>query len=337
MKNICFQITITLAVLVGLLFAQVPRTMLVEHFTQASCGPCAAQNPALHTLLTANPNVAYIKYQVNWPGTDPMNAHNPSQVNSRVNYYTVNSVPTTVFEGNVYKGSPSGFTQAMINNRATASSPFSLSVSYRLSSALDSIYVTAIVRKEADTANTGVFTRIAVLEKQIHFNVAPGSNGEKDFYHVMKRMLPNAVGTALPTGMVVGDYDTIEVAWKIVNVYEIDQLMVVAFVQNTNNKNVYQAATSDVVITGAQEAINDFAVNVYPNPTSDFITFSYPASESVEISLINSQGQKVWAQSTNEMSTSYLADLSGFAAGLYFCKIVSGEKESVRRIVIQAQ
>ena len=337
MKNICFQITITLAVLIGLVFAQVPRTMLVEHFTQASCGPCAAQNPALHTLLTANPNVAYIKYQVNWPGTDPMNAHNPSQVNSRVNYYTVNSVPSTVFEGNVYKGAPSGFTQAMINNRATASSPFSLSLSYRLSSAQDSIYVTAIVRKEADTANTGVFTRIAVLEKHIHFNVAPGSNGEKDFYHVMKRMLPNAVGTALPTGMVVGDYDTIEVAWKIVNVYELDQLMVVAFIQNTNNKNVYQAASSDAILTSTQENLNDFVVNVYPNPTSDFISFSYPPAESVQISIINSLGQTVWVQATEEVSSAYSADLRGFTPGLYLAKIVAGGKESVHRILIQAQ
>lgn len=337
MKNIGFQFTLLLAVLVGVVSAQVPRTMLVEHFTQASCGPCAAQNPGLHTLLTANPNVAYIKYQVNWPGYDPMNAHNPSQVNSRVNYYTVNSVPNTVFEGNVYKGSPSGLTQTMINNRASVSSPFSLTVSARISDAQDSIYVTAIVRKEADTANTGVFTRIAVLEKQIHFNVAPGSNGEKDFYHVMKRMLPNAVGTALPTGMIVGDYDTIEVAWKIVNVYEIDQLMVVAFVQNTNNKNVYQAATSEAYFTASESILDEFKVNVFPNPTSDFINFSYPASESVQISIINSLGQTVWVQATEEMSTAYSADLRGFTPGLYLCKIVAGEKESVQRIMIQAQ
>jgi hypothetical protein len=30
------------------------RLVLVEHFTQASCGPCASQNPALKTLLDAN-------------------------------------------------------------------------------------------------------------------------------------------------------------------------------------------------------------------------------------------------------------------------------------------
>jgi hypothetical protein len=337
MKTTILRFSLFSLFIIGTICAQVPRTMLVEHFTQASCGPCAAQNPALHTLLTANPNVTYIKYQVSWPGVDPMNVHNPSQVNSRVNYYTVSSVPSTVFEGNVYKGSPSGFTQSMINARASASSPFSLSITARINDTQDSIFATAIVRKEADTATTGVFTRIAVLEKHIHFNIAPGSNGEKDFYHVMKRMLPNAVGTALPTTMAVGDYDTIEVAWKIVNVYEIDQLMVVGFIQNTNSKNVYQAASSDAMFTSVQANLPDFKVMVYPNPTNDILNFSYPSSESVQIQLFNNQGQIIHTETSSGISDSYSTDVSAFVPGIYLCKIIAGDNEHVSRVLIQAQ
>jgi hypothetical protein len=54
------------------------RLVLLEHFTQASCGPCASQNPALNALLDNNTTkVVAIKYQTSWPGTDPMNAANP--------------------------------------------------------------------------------------------------------------------------------------------------------------------------------------------------------------------------------------------------------------------
>ena len=37
----------------SLAFAQSQRLVLVEAFSQASCGPCAAQNPALNAALTA--------------------------------------------------------------------------------------------------------------------------------------------------------------------------------------------------------------------------------------------------------------------------------------------
>ena len=35
--------------------AQNQRLVLAEEFTNASCGPCAAQNPAFDALLSANP------------------------------------------------------------------------------------------------------------------------------------------------------------------------------------------------------------------------------------------------------------------------------------------
>lgn len=37
-----------------------------------------------------------------------------------------------------------------------------------------------------------------VIEKHIHFNTAPGTNGEKDFYNVMKKMLPGSGAPACP-------------------------------------------------------------------------------------------------------------------------------------------
>ena len=56
--------------------AQVAQMPIVEHFTQASCGPCASQNPTLYTTLGTfgSANYAKITYQTSWPGVDPMNA-----------------------------------------------------------------------------------------------------------------------------------------------------------------------------------------------------------------------------------------------------------------------
>jgi len=75
-------------------FAQAQRLVLVEEFTQASCPPCASQNPGFNDLIDANPDkIRSIKYQESWPGVDPMNAQNPTQVATRTSYYGVNAVP----------------------------------------------------------------------------------------------------------------------------------------------------------------------------------------------------------------------------------------------------
>ena len=83
-------------------FAQSQRLVLVEAFSQASCGPCAAQNPALNAALTAagTNKVVSVKYQTDWPGVDPMNAQNPAEVDTRVAYYNVTGVPSRRLDGN---------------------------------------------------------------------------------------------------------------------------------------------------------------------------------------------------------------------------------------------
>src|SRR3954467_14352034 len=84
----------------ALAFGQSQRLVLAEEFTQASCPPCASQNPAFNALLTANASkVTSIKYQTSWPGTDPMNAQNPNEVATRVALYNVSGVPDSPMDG----------------------------------------------------------------------------------------------------------------------------------------------------------------------------------------------------------------------------------------------
>ena len=76
------------------LLGQSQRKVLIEHFTQASCGPCAAINPQLQPILERNKTkITKITHQVSWPGVDPMNKDNPGEVQDRVNYYGVTGVP----------------------------------------------------------------------------------------------------------------------------------------------------------------------------------------------------------------------------------------------------
>ena len=226
-------------------FGQSQRLVLFEEFTQASCPPCAATNPALNTLLNANSTkIVSIKYQVSWPGYDPMYLQNTSEVNTRVSYYNVTGVPNGVEDGNQFNAQPAGFTQTMINNRYAMPSPFTFSLSHAFSPNYDSIYVHAIVNCTQAVSATS-YARFAVIERNIWWCAPPGTNGETHFEGVMKKMLPNVTGTLMPATINVGDQFTYDFAWKLTGIYDANQLAVVGFIQNNTTKEVYQAGYSD--------------------------------------------------------------------------------------------
>jgi hypothetical protein len=181
---------------------------------------------------------------VNWPSPgDPMNLANPQENGARVTYYGVNYVPQSNLDGNYYNGSANGWSMTTVNNRYAMPSPIEVSVQHWISPGNDSVYSNMLVKATGTVSGTLIGHNV-IIEKWIHFNTAPGSNQEKDFYNVMKKMLPNANGTLLPAVMNAGDYVILEGAWKFGTVYDLNQIAAVGFVQNKNTKEVFNTGNS---------------------------------------------------------------------------------------------
>ncbi len=235
--------------------AQAPRRVLVEEFTQASCPPCAVYNPIFHGVIFTPGNetkVSLLCYQVNWPGSDPMNAQNPSEVASRVTYYGINAVPDCLADGGVteagmpiYHGNIADFKQPVIDNRVVVTSPFEMSVDHNLHVKLDSVTVTLTVKNVSPAEMPDVYTlQTALIEKTVEFHVPPGTNGELEFVSVMRKMIPNVSGSKLgimPAGASKSFSYTIAVPSYI---YSLRNLGVISFIQNITKKEVMQAAES---------------------------------------------------------------------------------------------
>jgi hypothetical protein len=251
------------------LFSQSQRLVLLEHFTQASCGPCATYNPSIHTLLVNNPDkITSINYHTSWPGYDPMYNHNTVDNAGRTSFYNVSSVPNSVLDGNYYNGHPNGWNINSVNQRYAVPSPCNLMAFQRLSPTQDTLFVTLVVEATAEITGQ-IAATAAVIEKHVHFNSAPGNNGEKDFYNVMKKLLPSKSGQSLPTPMAAGDYVIIESYWVLANVYNINELSLVGFVQNTLSKEIYQSCN----LTPGNYAglyANDVEVLSLPNMTDRY-------------------------------------------------------------------
>lgn len=255
----------------GAVDAQSQRIVLTEEFTNASCPPCAAQNPAFNALLQANPTkTVAIKYQTNWPGVDPMNAQTQSMVGPRVTYYGVTGVPHGVIDGtpiantcNAYVGAPACLTQATIDNRYATPSPFDLAVSHVYSTNYDSITIT--IQATCTQAVSGnLVLQTGIVENTIRFAAAPGANGETQFYNVMRQMLPNSTGTALAGAWTVGQTQTFTFSVPVPSyVYNKNEMGVIAFIQDNATKAVHQAGYSAPQPLGLDASIASYA-NVVP-------------------------------------------------------------------------
>ena len=241
-----FTLFLSLLIVTTIVYSQSPRMVLQEEFTSSTCGPCASANPTFHTWMGQHPDIyTTIFWHCNWPspGNDPMYLANVVDNAYRIGFYAVNSIPWALVDGNVYDNNGGALQWSVIQNRSAVPSPFTITLEHQLNATQDSIFVTMLITcTQALTAS--LVAHNVVVEDHVHFTTAPGTNGEKDFYNVMKKMLPSKDGTSLPVSFVPGDYSVMKYAWKLASVYDVTQLSAVSFVQNKTTKEIYQTANS---------------------------------------------------------------------------------------------
>jgi hypothetical protein len=243
-------LSLTLFVGMSTLFAQAERTVMVESFTNASCPPCAAQNPGFNDLMDANiadGKVVVLKYQTWWPGFDPFYEQNPDPVMNRVTYYGVTGVPNVQMDG-VDLGTSGSVNQGDVDNAAAVPTPLEMTVSHTIAADLSSVDIEVTVTNVgADPFDVSdALLHIAVTEEQVIFPEPPGSTDEVDFKWVMRTMVPSANGTSVPV-IAPGATETFTFDGEALPsyIYNYGGIGVVAFVQANASKEVYQAGVSD--------------------------------------------------------------------------------------------
>ena len=300
MKKFLSLLTLSLIIGIGFINAQNQRTVVLECFTSTTCGPCASANPALDNLINNNADkLIAIKYHVNWPAAgDPMNLHNPGDVSSKVSFYSINAVPYSVGDG-TWVGNSSSVSQAMINQWAAVDSPIDMRMTHYFNAAQDTMFVVVMGRASSAINSNSLKLNISVIEKTMEYASAPGSNGERIFHNVMKKLLPSAAGTSI-AAMEAGDYFAYKYSWALANVMNVSELTAVAWLQDGTTKQMIQGCKSsddvqpffakqakiskldhtkkticsssvnpDIYVTNfGSETINSLAVNVSVNGTS---------------------------------------------------------------------
>ena len=173
------------------------KLSLVERFTNASCAPCAQLNNAWYNATTQSyvnsGQVSHLVYNVNWPGpNDPMYLLNSTDNMTRRTYYGVNYVPWIDINGSQISETLGAFTSAVASGNSQFA-PFNIIITQK---ALGETLIEVGIKIIRDATDVTVFSntklRVALTEKTVSFPSPPGSNGEKNFFSICRKMLPDA-------------------------------------------------------------------------------------------------------------------------------------------------
>ncbi len=249
----------TISTIIQVVDTVIPRLALHEVFTSSSCGPCNPGNANLNSIFSNSSQTPVIlKYQMSWPGNgDP---YYTLEGLTRRQYYGVNSVPNMAVDGG-WNGNTNSYTNTLLNQFSGV--PAFMDIQSDIRVECKTVTVNVTVTPYSDFPGNNVL-HLAVIEKLTFNNVS--SNGETEFDHVMKKMLPNANGTTIgalqknvPQTFTFsytfnGNYILPPNATQPVNhsnnhtIEEFFDLDVVAFVQENGTKEVYQATFSQDLI-----------------------------------------------------------------------------------------
>ena len=245
------------------------KVVILEGFSNVSCPPCPELTDNLVAMMEkpefTSDRVQFLEFAVSWPQlADPFFLANPQENSDRFNAYGVAEAPDLYIDG--VRQADALDATAMENAvlAAMETDPgFEIAVTADFSSA--TVPVTVILTANRNLDLTGHVLYVAIYEKEVVVDPAPGVNGQTEFHHVFRDRVDNVptLGPLAPdspqqfdltlTGGTAGP----------------DSYVAVAFVQNETSYAILQAgSTAAVKFTELAESSDEISPVRSPERTS---------------------------------------------------------------------
>ncbi|MFN9303144.1 MAG: kelch repeat-containing protein [Candidatus Kapaibacterium sp.] len=280
------------------------RVPVIEVFTSSTCPPCKPGNEVIHSVLEDFTPDQYtmIKYQEYFPGTgDP---YTTFETIERGALYQINNGIPFVAVDNKWVGNPNTtFNSDVITSASEEGAVAQLVSSYSITD--NKVNVNVDIESLVNYQSENLRLHVAIAEKETTKNRK--NNGETEFYHVVKKMLPDAKGTTI-TGLNKNEKMTKSFEFEFPGNYrlpsngqtanlikldsehsveEFSDLEVIVWMEDLNNELSFNssAATSVSSVEELPDNSGLSFVEVYPNPTAGMTTFRFKAEKSMNVTL----------------------------------------------------
>lgn len=322
----------------------VDRKVILEHFTTAQCGNCPEKHELLEKVLGGNENVVWVAHHVGYL-TDTYTISESSKYTRFFGEGAGEYAPAIMFDRTNLANEGA---QTAINGSAVASLgpvffPFNeKTVSDLLNVRLDeAAFVEVIIEPEYDRETRELTVKVSghVLKdlggEDIRLNVfltednligsQSGGGSKYQHNHVIRAVLTGVWGEAVTfeDGKYSATYTyTLKSAWKPGNVKAI------AFLSNydskdLNNCEVYNAESILIDPTSVETVGKDDFVAVCANQSSIVIDGEYAVAY-----IYDTTGKLITAMENGQQTFST-------QNGIYFVKVVKGDKAIVKKVVVQ--
>jgi len=335
------------------------RKVLLEHFTNTGSSAGSEATKFVDDFLKRRVNdVINIQYHTNFPGTDPFYTSNQGDASARIFSYGLSKVPYSLIDGGFSKDDYASLSDYKttkldtndLSRRSLMDSRFLISITPEISGGVLTVKST-VTATEAFTSDNLVLY-LAVTEKKN--NSQSGSLKDKTFLNVFRKFMPDAGGLELRRTWAKNEPVSIpDQTWIIENITNFSDIEVIAFIQNSQTKEIYQTE-SKILKTGksaTDKSIQDKNVKVledesfsavitfglYPNPAKGRLTieFSNPVETDADVRIYDLQGAVKSAFKVAAGESSLIIDDLGLRAGIYLVRVTSGGTDlGFRKLIV---
>lgn len=323
--------------------AERSKLAVIEHFTDNTDGRSRQADDKLDALVKEHSkDVIDLQYHMSTYGMDPMNRNNPDPSSTRSFNYGVPSVPYTVLDGGQtpqYRydlSSPdAGPVEDHLRLRTLELPEFEIDLS--VDWLRNSMEVQTTVRCVTDRFDDYLQLYIVVFETSV--TAYTGSNGDKHFRNVVLDMLPTPAGKLLGKDWRKGISDSRSNTWIYKSyVEDIEELAVVAFVQDRATGQILQAAMDhkDETVGFLNPETKAQGLKIYPNPAHStlYVNLGEKTNLSGRIELLDVNGKLVYAE---ELPAGYQViqiNVEHLNKGLYILRwSESGQVRGISKLV----
>lgn len=325
------------------------RKVLLEHFTNTGSKSGSEATKIVDEILTRRTNdVINIQYHTNFPDNDLFYSANQGDASARIFSYGLSRVPYSMIDGGNelmyasladYKTPITDLDTNDLSRRSLLDTRFEIEVGGAEASGVITVKskITSIVSGSYDN----LVLYLVVTEKK-NISTETGALGEKTFYNIFRKFIPDAGGIELKKNWTKGEAVTLpDQIWAIPGNLSKSEIELIAFIQDCRTKEVYQVSSDllttaksgisnspNAAVEGSEDLSEETATSfgLYPNPADERLTieFNNRLAADAEVRIFDLQGViKATYKVASGESVLFIENLS-LKAGIYFVRVTSG-------------
>jgi len=304
------------------------QLVILELATATWCSGCPGTALGADELVLNGHHVGVVEYHSNDGYDNPFS-------DARNDYYAVWALPTAIFDGTDFYLGGSGTGSIYDEYLPVYEDRFDIKTPYHID----------IYGIETSSGNYDILLKIFNIAPVVYDNLVlhcvlteshiPENWGFLDELNYVERlMVPDELGTSID--LINNNMEEVELSFTLESSWNIDNLELVVFVQDLDNREIYNGSKvmlTDLVSVEINEH-NAYAdhLKLYPNPASDILNIE--SKEKIdEIRIFNYSGNLIKTITGTGSSDQII--ISDLAPGIYLLKIKTNKEQLIRRVIIQ--